>query len=411
MKEMRITFNVERMMKLSAMKTHRFQRNKHSKKQIERLSLLMREHGVRQPIHVNPATEEICFGHGRKEAALLNGWEEYPVVYQKFKSEEEEYAVVQADNAAALWSELDFASIQEDIKKFKDFNPDLLGIKNFKVPYIIKSGNTDADEVPTETKTDVQLGDVFVLGNHRLVCGSSTSTGDFDKLMNGEVADICFTSPPYNLGSNAKLRGKNASGNDAVYRDDNDSKSNGKFYEFMMDWSAPALVHSKYLFCNIQMLAGNKLDLITYIDTLKHNLVDIMIWDKEHGAPAMAPNVLNSAWEFVFILKNEQMPKRSIKSGNEFRGTLPNIFRLNPNGKKDPLAKDHGAVFPVAFAEHFISNFTKSSVLDCFGGSGTTMIAAEKLNRKCFMMELDPHYCSVIIERWERFTGAKANKI
>jgi len=173
----------------------------------------------------------------------------------------------------------------------------------------------------------------------------------------------------------------------------------------MVDWSNLAIQHSKYLFNNIQSLAGNKVALIDYQHIFKNHLVDIMVWDKEHGAPALEPNVLNSAWEYIFILSKENLPKRSIKSGPDFRGTIPNIYRLNPRGKKDALAKDHGAVFPVEFAEYFIEKFTKNSVLDLFGGSGTTMIAAEKLNRSCFMMELDTHYSTIILDRWSQFTG------
>ena len=88
---------------------------------------------------------------------------------------------------------------------------------------------------------------------------------------------------------------------------------------------------------------------------------------------------------------------------------MQNIYRLNPvRGGKDEFQKDHGAVFPIAFAEHFISHFSEHSVLDLFGGSGSTLIACEKTNRKCFMMELDPHYIDVIVARWQKFTNKKA---
>ena len=114
----------------------------------------------------------------------------------------------------------------------------------------------------------------------------------------------------------------------------------------------------------------------------------------------------------IFILTDENEPKRSIKTGESFRGNLQNIFRLNPvRGGKDEFQKSHGAVFPIAFAEHFIKNFSTVSVLELFGGSGSTLIACEKTNRKCFMLELDPHYVDVIIARWENFTGKKAELI
>jgi len=176
-------------------------------------------------------------------------------------------------------------------------------------------------------------------------------------------------------------------------------------------WTILALKNSKIVFSNIQILANNKLVLPDYLQTFKKNLVDIMIWDKEHSAPAMASRVLNSVFEFIFILTDKEYPKRSITTAPDFRGTVNNIYRLNPAGKKDPLAKNHRAVFPVAFAEHFISTFSVGSVLDLFGGSGSTLIACEKTNRKCFMMELCPHYIDVIITRWENYTGQKARLI
>ncbi len=275
----------------------------------------------------------------------------------------------------------------------------------------VSATGVDEDDVPEKAPARTKLGDLYQLGSHRLLCGDSTDSKQVARLMNGETADICFTSPPYNLGTNAKLRGHNASSTKTLYLDNDDDMTDENYLKFLLAWSELAIAHSRYLFCNIQMLAANKIALCDYMNTFKNRLVDIMIWDKEFGAPAMAPNVLNSAWEFIFILTREQNPKRSIKSGPEFRGTVPNIYRLNPRGKKDELAKDHGAVFPVALAEHFVEHFTKNSVLDLFGGSGTTMIAAEKTHRTSFLMELDPHYCDVIVERWERYTGQKAKML
>jgi len=219
---------------------------------------------------------------------------------------------------------------------------------------------------------------------------------------------MCFTSPPYNLGNNAKLRGYNGDGKDSAYREKSDHKSESEYLEFLMAFTNNALIASDTAFINIQCIAGNKFVIPEYWHQNASRLIDIMCWDKEHAAPQMAARVLNSVWEFIFIFGNEDRPTRSMKHGPDFRGTVDNIYRLNPVGKKDPLAKDHGAVFPIQFAEHFVSKFSDDSVLDLFGGSGSTLIACEKTKRKCFMMELDPHYCDVIIARWEKYTGQKA---
>lgn len=131
MSDMRITFKTfDEILPLKDLQKSRHQRNKHPKDQIERLAKIMKVHGVRHPIHVSALSGEVCFGHGRWEAAKANGWKEFPVVYQEFKDDQEEYACVQSDNAIAHWSELDLPSIKQDLLNFDKFDPDLLGIKS-----------------------------------------------------------------------------------------------------------------------------------------------------------------------------------------------------------------------------------------------------------------------------------------
>lgn len=293
-------------------------------------------------------------------------------------------------------------------------------VESFRFPEIdlndfaiddVAQGLTDEDEVPNDVEPRSKLGDIWKLGEHRLMCGDSTDAESVALLMNGEKADITFTSPPYNLGNNAELRGYNGDGDESVYNEKSDHKSQDEYLEFLIKWTSVAIQHSTNVFSNIQILAGNKFVMSEYWNHFKNNLVDLMIWDKEHAQPSAARRVLNSVWEFIFIFTKENFPKRSIKTGKDFLGTIPNIYRLNPVGKKDPLAKDHGAVFPVQFAEYFVEKFSENSVLDLFGGSGSTLIACEKTGRKCFMMELDPHYCDVIVERWQIFTGKTSEHI
>lgn len=395
------------MVLLSELKPHPDNHNKHSDEQIERLAKILQYQGWRYPIKVSNRSGFITSGHGRLAAAKRNKWEAVPVNFQDYESDEQEYADVQSDNAIASWAELDLSGINADIGDLgPDFDIDLLGIKGFEIEVADKF-NGDEDEIPEHVEPKTKRGDIYSLGRHRLMCGDSTAISDVEKLMNGEKADITFTSPPYNLGDNAKLRGYNGDGDDSAYIEKSDHKSQDEYLSFLSAFTLIALEHSKNVFVNIQLLAGNKLALPKYWMAFHDKLIDLMVWDKEHAPPQMAARVLNSVWEFIFILTNEHEPKRSIKTGKEWRGTLDNIFRMNPIGKKDPLAKDHGAVFPVAFAEHF----AEKSVLDLFGGSGTTMIACEKTGRSNFSMELDPHYCDVIVARWEKYTGLKAELI
>lgn len=325
----------------------------------------------------------------------------------------EKAANLAANKGAGEW---DLSKVGEWLKEIEemDFDLDLTmfdaeeraGILGEEIKE--QEGEDEIPSVPKVAKT--KMGDVYKLGDHRLVCSDCTSDKVYRVLLGSAKVKITFTSPPYNLGDNAKLRGKNASGKDSAYNEKSDHKEQQDYLKFLEEFTIAVKTRSDLSFVNIQMLAGNKLIFPLYWDRFRKNVVDVMIWDKQHGAPAMAPNVLNSAFEFIFIFADRDEPTRAITTGEDFRGTIQNIYRLNPIGKKDPLAKDHGAVFPVAFPETFITNFTKpgDSVLDPFGGSGTTMIAAEKSGRKCFMIELDPLYCDVIVQRWENFTGKKA---
>lgn len=348
----------------------------------------------------------VTSGHGRILAARLNGWTQVPVNYQDYETFDQEYADVQADNSIASWAELDLSGINSDIKDLgPDFDLDLLGIKDFFLDVTdLPPGEDDENiEPPVEPKS--KLGDLWTLGNHRLLCGDSTMIDAVDRLMDGKKADIAFTSPPYNLGNNAVLRGYNGDGKDTIYSEKSDHKTQQEYLQFLIDFTILSIKFSKHSFVNIQILAGNKLCFPEYWMKFKDNLIDVMIWDKEHAAPQMAARVLNSVFEFIFIFSEENQPSRAIKTGPDFRGNIDNIFRMNPVGKKDPLAKGHGGVFPVDFAKHFIDHFSKDSVLDLFGGSGSTLIACEQTKRHCYMMELDPKYIDVILNRWSKLTG------
>ena len=156
------------------------------------------------------------------------------------------------------------------------------------------------------------------------------------------------------------------------------------------------------------MLAGNKKECIEWLNHFRNNFVDVLIWAKTNPPPAMAPKVVTSGFEFVFIFSNEDSPKRSIKTANFTRGSFNNVFS-SAVGSNRHTEGVHGATFPVSLAEHYITNLSSGSVLDLFGGSGSTLIACEKTHRKCFMMELDPRYCDVIVERWEKYTKERAN--
>lgn len=383
------------------LKNHPKNRNKHGQDQIDRLAELYKYHGIRHPIIVSNLSKCIVAGHGRKLAAIRAGIDEMPVVYQDFETSEAEYAFIQADNAIATWAELDLAGINADIGDLgPDFDINMLGIQDFEIEPADKYQDKDADEVPEVVDAIAKFGQIYSLGSHRLMCGDSTDPQAMSDLMGGQKADITFTSPPYNAG-------RTPNGNEQKYLNDSDDKSADDFRELLNKFTNNCLNFSDYVFSNIQSLSGNKVALIEHLYDLKEKFADTIIWDKKTAEPAMARRVLNSRFEYIHIFSNEA--KRTVGK-RDFRGTIANIFELNSRQGKE-YAKIHKATFPVQLPEYFIENFTESSCLDPFGGTGTTLIACEKKNRKCFMMELDPHYVDVIIARWEKFTGKKAELI
>lgn len=258
--------------------------------------------------------------------------------------------------------------------------------------------NENEDNIPEvlhEPKT--KMGDVWILGKHRLMCGDSINIDNVDKLMNGNKAEMVFTSPPYNVG-------KTPNGNENKYLEYQDNKNNKIYLELLTAFTLNFLNYSDFIFCNIQSLAGNKIALIDYLYNLKNYYADTIIWDKTTAEPAMAKNVLNSQFEYIHIFSHAG---NRVISKNDFRGTCSNVFSLNSRSGKE-YASIHKATFRVELPEYFITNFSKKSVIDCFAGTGTTLIACEKTKRINYSMELDPHYCDVIIKRWQDYTKKDA---
>ena len=178
---------------------------------------------------------------------------------------------------------------------------------------------------------------------------------------------------------------------------------------FLKQFTSNAYAHSQYVFVNIQQLSNNKIDLIEWLYEFKHCLCDTLIWDKGHAAPAIAHRVTNSCFEFIYVFNKNG--KRTIGT-KDFHGNVDNIVRIPPQ-RKNEYSDIHNATFPVELPSHMIKTFSNENdiILDLFGGTGTTLIACEQLERTCYMMELDPKYCDVIIKRWENLTGQKAVKI
>jgi DNA modification methylase len=332
----------------------------------------------------------------RLKACLEAGLTDVPVIHANNLSEEKKKEFIVKDNVGyGEWDWDDLAN-NWDALELTEWG---LDIPNFDAEVLeAQEDNFAAPEGGIET--DIVLGDLFEIGEHRLLCGDSTDSELLSKLMNQQKANLAFTSPPYNAGKSEALSG-NTHTIDNKYNEYNDNQTKDNYLDLLVGFTNNALLNSDYLICNIQSLAGNKIALIEYLYQYKDNFIDVAIWDKGHGAPAMAENVMTSAWEYMFFISSKDKASRAIPNAN-FRGTVPNIYRGKPN-RNNEFSSVHAATFPIDLPEWALQ-FTKEGniILDQFCGTGTTMVASHQLKRKCYGMELDPKYCQVIVDRMRK---------
>jgi len=371
--------------------------NKHGDRQIELLAKIIDHQGQRAPLVVSKRSGFLVCGAGRLAAIKKLGWDNVAIDIQDFESEAIEYQHMIADNKISILAQHDDAMMIEDLKTLDIDDFELLGMDDFNLP-IDPDEAKDAieDDVPTNVETRCKPGDLWILGEHRLLCGDSTSIDAVDKLMDGDNADITFTSPPYNIGKS--IRGE-------MYSNDKDNKSIDEYTDFLIEWTNVALMNSEYIFHNNQLLESNKKSLILYQNHFVEQMKDILLWNKKQYPPHINKGTFGCKWEYVFVLSNEGK-SRSLPCN--WQGKFPNVIETENNSRNE-YAKTHKAGFPVALPLWVIEkmDFAKS-VFDPFGGTGTTLIACEKTKRKCFMMEIDPHYCDVILKRFEDYSGKNA---
>lgn len=360
----------------------------------------IKQFGFKVPIIVDK-NNIIVAGHTRYKAAKKLKINEVPCIVADDLSDEQIKAFRLADNKVAEKAEWDFDLLADELEDLFDFDMNAFGFDEiFEDEEPIETVE-DEFEVELSEEATTKLGDIWQLGKHRLMCGDSTDSEMIEKLMNGQNADIAFSSPPYNAGTTAT---EAAMGKTTKYNGNDDNKSESEYIDFLNAYIKEAIEHSDFVFMNVQSISNNKIALIDVLYENKDIYADTIIWDKIHGQPAMAENVMNSVFEYIHIFSKKA--NRAIGT-IPFRGTINNILHLQSQ-RKNEYSDIHNATFSVEFASYFISNFAKESVLDQFGGTGTSLIACEQLNKTCYMMELDPKYCDVIIERWEKFTGKKA---
>lgn len=272
-------------------------------------------------------------------------------------------------------------------------------------------GLTDPDDVPEAEPGEpiTQPGDLWILGAHRLLCGDSTDAENWDRLKIPKKGAACFTSPPYNLGGSMKLsnnKKRAAAGN--AYDEHDDAQTPEKWRALCDASLSCALAKCEAVAFNLQPLAGNRREILKFLAS-RDEYRDVATWDKVCAAPAMAPGVMNAQFEWIAIFGRGKA-SRAIPLA-KWRGNVANVYTGLRQSSNEFFAV-HGATFPVHLPLWVLGKLFDgaTSVVDCFAGTGTTLIAAEQLGRPSYSIEISPAYCDIAVARWEKFTGKTATR-
>ena len=376
----------------------------HSDDQVAQIAASIAEFGFTNPILAG-SDGVIVAGHGRLAAAQKLGLEVVPVVVLDHLSPTQRRALVIADNRIAEnagWDDamlrIEIAALQDD-----DFDVSLTGFDADALAELMAGnepdgeGETDDDAVPDVSETPVSRpGDVWLLGGHRLLCGDSTVTESYDRLLDGEQVDMVFTDPPYNVNyansAKDKMRGKDR----AIL---NDNLGDG-FYDFLLAALTPTVAHCRggiYV-----AMSSSELDVLqAAFRAAGGKWSTFIIWAKNTFTLGRA----DYQRQYEPILYGWPEGAQRHWCGDRDQGDVWNI--------KKPQKNDlHPTMKPVELVERAIRNSSRPGnvVLDPFGGSGTTLIAAEKSGRLARLVELDPKYADVIVRRWQEWTGKQATR-
>ncbi|MFH1158587.1 MAG: site-specific DNA-methyltransferase [Pseudomonadota bacterium] len=371
----------------------------HSAEQVSQIAASIVEFGFLNPILVD-TTAGIIAGHGRLQAAKQIGLAQVPVVVLDHLTEAQKRAYVIADNKLALnagWDDeilrTEMAALEEE-----EFNMPVIGFSDDELADLLADpdvGNTDEDAVPEAPVTPVSKpGDFFRLGNHRLLCGDSTVLANVERVLEGALADMVFTDPPYNVDYGNTAKDKMRGNNRTIL---NDNLGEG-FEQFLYDSCINMLTVCKGAIY-VCMSSSELHTLQKVFIAAGGKWSTFVIWAKNTFTLGRA----DYQRQYEPILYGWKQGADHYWCGARNQG---DVWFINKSVKNEL----HPTMKPVELVERAVNNSSKSRdiVLDCFGGSGTTVIACEKLNRQCRMIELDPKYCDVIVKRWEEFTGRKA---
>ena len=381
----------------------------HSEAQIAQVAASIREFGFTNPILIDEKNSIIA-GHGRVQAARLLELKKVPTITLSGLTDIQKQAYIIADNKLALNAGWDEELLSLELKELQemDFDLELTGFDEDELDDLLnlgdeKTGKTDDDAVPDAPEVpNSRLGDIWIMGNHRLMCGDSTSVDAVESLVDGQKADMVFTDPPYGMS----YGGGRAKGDDVKFKRGGGIKAHGE-------------------------IIGDDLRGDELLQMVRDALTAAML-SKKDGASAYICFTWRTYSEFEAALRTAGLDvkacivwdKKSIGLGySNYRPQHEFIFYCDGQWYGEKNESDvwymsrgatgeyvHPTQKPVELVERAVKNSSKSGdiILDIFGGSGTTVIACEKSGRHARLMELDPKYCDVIIRRWQDYTGEDA---
>lgn len=402
--------------------------NKHPKKQIELLAKIIKYQGWRVPITVSTRSGFIVRGHGRYEAAKLLGLEKVPVDYQDYANEAEEWADLIADNRIAELAEVDGKMLKDLIEEIDSgiIDLELTGYTEKEIEKLMtqyKQEEAQDDNFDVENalmqKPISEIGDIWLLGKHKLICGDATKEETYKALLEGKLADLIITDPPYNVDYEGKTKDR--------LKIVNDKMSDNNFYEFLLN-AFQNMVNS--------LRAGSPV-YVFHADTMGHYfrsafvesgfyLAQVLIWVKNtivlgrqdykwkhepilYGWKEGAAHSWYGGFDKPTTIEEDRpdLKKMTKEQLIEFiENLLGDRYPTTVIREDKPLRNDvHPTMKPVKLIGYLMSNSSKRGdiVLDPFAGSGSTLIAAEQLGRISYNIELDPKYCDVIVRRYIEF--------
>jgi len=395
----------------------------HSKKQVAQISRSLKQFGFNNPILADQS-HTIISGHGRLLAAKENGMTEVPVIYLEHMTEAQKKAYILADNKLAEKAGWDKEILKIEFQNLLEYDIDCdLTMTGFETPEIDSIMNFQMDEnegssldvLPEEESVPKQAsaGDLWQLGSHRLYCGNSLDQKSFDILLGDQKADLIFTDPPYNVSidghvcGNGKVKHEEFAFASGEMSEQEFTSFLRKALGFLVSYSKDGSLH--YICMDWRHIA----EIMSAATAVYTEFKNLCVWNKQLGGMG---SLYRSQHELVFIFKNGKGPHiNNIELGKHGRNRTnvwdyPGIHISNSH--KNDL-KWHPTVKNVQMIADAIIDCSKQGaiILDCFAGSGSTLLAAEQSKRRAYVIEFEPKYCDVILFRFEQMTGIKPTLI